>query len=93
MRTTDKVTFNALGWVPRSAVILVALLIVAVALIGISGALEISTATSSANVANTSHLPFGLEADPAEHELYRQIDAQCREETQSKTFPPLEDCR
>ena len=76
METTKKATSSKAKWMRRRGlVVLFTLLVMAGAVIGIAGVLQVSTTTSSANVANTSHFQFGLEADPAEHELYRQIDA------------------
>jgi hypothetical protein len=93
MQASKKATPDKTRWMRRGLVVLIALLLMAGAVIGIAGALQISTTTSSANVVSPSHLPFGLEADPAEHEFYRQFDAQCREQIQSKTYPPLAECR
>ncbi len=102
MQATNKGNHNSSRWLRRPVVVLFALLLMIGAIIGIAAALHISMATSSAFfampsvdpvVAASDHLPFGLEADPAEHELYRQLDEQCREEIQSQTYAPLADCR
>ncbi len=101
MQANKKATSSKAQWMRRGLVVLFSLLLMAGAVIGIASALQVSRITSSANVVNNSvvpasdapsHLPFGLEADPAEHEFYRQIDAQCREERGSSTYPPLADC-
>src|SRR5713226_5550077 len=102
MQASNKGTLHLSNWKARGLVALFILLIVAGAVVGAVGVFYISTATSSAVVVNTSvvpasdasdHLPFGLEADPAEHELYRQLDEQCRQQIESNTYAPLPDCR
>jgi hypothetical protein len=102
MQANDKANAHSSNWKARGLVALFILLIVAGAVVGAASALYVSTATSSAVVVNRSvdpavdaptHLPFGLEADPAEHELYRQLDAQCRQQIESNTYAPLPDCR
>jgi hypothetical protein len=102
MEAPNKAISSRLQRIRRGVVVLFTLFLLAGAVIGIAGALHLSTATSAAFFLNPTvgpavdapyNLPFGLEADPAEHELYRQLDEQCREQIESTTYQPLEDCR